>query len=534
MVRKMAKFTLFSYLPIAGLFVASCARQPPEMAPSLYTARCASDVWIASAKEIHDNQQIESGLCSIVPSSDQALDLAYLFEIALSNNPQTERSWADAKEAAALYGISRADFYPKLSFDGNWMQYQQGFVFTDGSVITQTQSQETPLLELSYTFWDFGERIYKSRQYLYALDYANWNHNESIQNVLNKTASGYYNYLYQKALEKAADQDLKDAHRAFDAADQKMKSGIVDISDFLQAKTNYLQKKLNLTYQTGQQEKAKIALLNQLGLCPKTPICLGEFPEKAPLERLCKNAEYLMCMAEHEKPNLKAKRANVASKEAAFKRSKAEAMPKLTGTAEGGYTLFNQTNTLIQQYLLEVDLSFPIFAGFYYENQIRRAKADLDAAKAQLRETELSTSQQVMDSYTDFRVANYSIPIVNDYLVSAEKEFDSVLAHYIEGTNTIVDVLNSLSSLSDARAKYAKGMYELFSSMINLAFTTGTLYYSPATTPGSPVTKDALLRPIELFESPGNYEPAPADYYEPIPKQEKQIEFESIQSGDGK
>ena len=529
MVRIMVSRRLFSTPILFYLITVGCQhRQPPEVAPYSYVPHCPSDVWETSEKNLRQNEKISSRFCEVIPAADTPLDLAGMFEIALSNNPETTRTWAMAKEASAAYGIARADFYPKLTLDTTLMNYSQGLVVSNGSILLQSQTQVTPVLELTYTFWDFGERIYKSREYMYALDYANWTHNQTIQTVMNKVADSYYNYLYQDALTTAIEKDLEDAWRAFDAANQRMETGIADVTDFLQAKTTYLQKKVALASQEGSEARAKIALLNHLGLRANQPICLGCFPEKAPLEKLTRNADYLMCIAEQDRPDIRAARSNVASKEAAFERAKAAAMPKITGTADAGYTWFFVNPTSIKQYLLELDLSIPIFAGFYYENQIRLARAELDVARAELQTTELQAGHEVMDAFTNFRVATISVPLTDDYLVSAQKELDSVLAHYKQGTNTIVDVLNSLASLSDARAKYVQTMYELFSSMIDLSFATGTLYYSSEIAPENPNNQNSCHESVSIFEHQGDYEPTPATDYTPIPGEMKSSEDETV------
>ena len=39
-------------------------------------------------------------------------DLPALIDIALSNNPDTQQTWEQARAAAAAYGASRAPYYP--------------------------------------------------------------------------------------------------------------------------------------------------------------------------------------------------------------------------------------------------------------------------------------------------------------------------------------------------------------------------------------------------------------------------------------
>ena len=46
---------------------------------------------------------------------------------------------------------------------------------------------------------------------------------------------------------------------------------------------------------------------------------------------------------------------------------------------------------------------------------------------------------------------------------------------YKQGTNTIVDVVNAQSSLADARARQINALEQWYSSLANLAYSTGML-----------------------------------------------------------
>lgn len=515
-------------LPFYLLCLCGCWKKPPEADPWAYVPCRPTDVWETSNIDLCINGKVRSEKTAITPSESETLDLAALFDIGLQNSPDTAQTWAIAREAATVWGMVRSKFYPELTFDANLSQYHQGFAFSGSSVLEQTQLQGSPLGELRYTFWDFGERNFRSDEKMYALHYSNWTHNQQIQKVLQSIADYYYNYLYQKALLSAAEMDLQDAWRTFDAADQKVKTGVADIADFLQAKTSYLQRKVDLSTQQGMTEKARIDLLHQIGLTTDTPIKVGQFPDQVPIQKLTTDAKHLLVMAENTRSEIRAAKANVQAKEASIQVAKATPLPKVQGTVDAGYTWYGGVSQTIGQYLVKLDITFPIFAGFYYRNQIKKAQADLKSACANLKSKELEVANQVMNAYTDFKVATQELPLTGDYLACAEEELASTLSRYKQGITTILDVLNAQASVSNARAKYADGKNRLFTSMIDLSFSTGTLFYSENSSPSYVETKDVQMCPIRLFEEGTIFTPQNPRQDVPFPEVLKQQEQESI------
>lgn len=126
-------------------------------------------------------------------------------------------------------------------------------------------------------------------------------------------------------------------------------------------------------------------------------------------------------------------------------------------------------------YNLELLLSYPIFSGFKYMNQIKQAEAELGKMRANLRLLELDATKEVTTYFTDYKVSIDLLTYSNEYLESAAEEYTAVLANYQMGTNTILDVLTAQASLADARTKYDNAKKKLYSSMTNLAYATGTL-----------------------------------------------------------
>ena len=60
-----------------------------------------------------------------LPQQEQPYSLAELIDIALSINPQTKLSWAQAREAAAQFGQSQSSYFPEITGNFAYTRFRQ-------------------------------------------------------------------------------------------------------------------------------------------------------------------------------------------------------------------------------------------------------------------------------------------------------------------------------------------------------------------------------------------------------------------------
>lgn len=483
----MSRLNPFQYL---HLFIAilvicinqSCSRAPVEIAPWDYVAQSPTQTWTPQTPE----KTLASFIDELegIPNKQDTLSLAELIDIALKNNPKTKESWYKARQAAALYGVSKADYYPDISFQGDVSKLHQSLGIIEAGSTNSASSaadeveSETSYgghLDLKYTLFDFGVRSAKADAAMRALQHANWAHNEQIQKTMQQVSSDYYDYLYNKANLEALYVDLEDAQVSFIAAKQKLDTGVADVSEMLQARTQYLQKQLQVSSQVGVVDNSFVALVRDLGLPADIEFQLSGFPDHPDLHLLNADIEKLISIAKDQRPDIRAALATVEQKQADLSKAKADRWPKFTANAQVGRRWYGDDLGTNTNYSLQLELTFPIFSGFMYTNQIRAAEEAVEVATDKLRNIELSAIKDVMTYHNDFLTAKDLIYYSQEYIESAEEEFTAVLSNYEMGTKDILDVLSAQASLADARAKYIQTKKDLFVAITNLAYAIGTL-----------------------------------------------------------
>jgi outer membrane protein TolC len=437
----------------------------------------------SSWRPLEGSKLVSSSFCTqLIPETfgeNKAMNLAELIDIALQNNPMTKESWAKARAAAAEYGQSLAAYYPDITFNGIYDRTRASFII-NGPLIPYYLTTAGPEVDLSYTLFDFGKRSSAADAARQSLYYADWNHNYEIQAVVDFVMTDYYSYIFEIAQERADLANLENARASLDAANQKFSLGLVALGDVAQARTQYLQAKINVTTQKQSVENAFARLAATIGLPANLPFEVEPLPEEVKTQSLVENLDELIAKAQNQRQDFLALQANLKSKEALLKNAKAEALPSLNLTADLGKYWFSRGQHEDYHWNAELALSFPIFDGFYYLNGIKGAKANVQLAQAMVLKKELSIIQEVTTTKMGVETAAANLADTEEYLKAAELQFQIALSSYKAGTTTILEVISAQSSLADAREKKAGAIRAWFQSLASLAFTTGALCATPS------------------------------------------------------
>lgn len=488
----LLKRSVLFFIP---LLFASCARDaadPFALAPSTP---------YASWTPMKGNALVSSKYCqTLLPHTfgSSELSLAELLDVALQNNPSTKQTWAMARASAAQYGESLSSFYPNIQFSSFYFRQRAGFPETgiptatagapttlsvtgpSTGVVESYFTETGPDVTLSYTLFDFGQRTAVSVAAREALYYADLNHNQQIQTVLQTVMSDYYYYLYQQAVQRSDEANLANAQMALDAANEKFALGLAALGDVAKARTQFLQSKINLTSQKQLVENAFAQLAVDLGLPANIPFRVQPLPDQIAADPILEDIDSLVASAQKQRQDFLAAQADLRSKEASLLQSKRAVLPTInTQLSTGRYWFNGGLSEPKNHWTGVISLTFPIFNGFYYRNQIKNAQAHVELSKANLMQTELSVIQQVTTAHMGVKTSATNLADSSEYLKAAELQFNIALTSYKVGTMTILDVLQAQSALADARTKRANAQKDWFLSLADIAYATGSLCATP-------------------------------------------------------
>src|SRR3989337_4150554 len=177
-------------LVIITLGFMACVQNLPELNPMKYASPAPGEEWKPTKDE--ENAPLPSEKLPGIPADLEPyvskLNLSQLVDVALRDSPATRQAWEQARAAAAEWAAARGSYYPTISGTGTFGQGKGGQV---GGVRTFEETLGQGSLALNYLLLDFGGRSATVEAARQGICNANWNHNQTIQDVLRDLAKAY-------------------------------------------------------------------------------------------------------------------------------------------------------------------------------------------------------------------------------------------------------------------------------------------------------------------------------------------------------
>ena len=447
-----------------ALLLAACASvDNPGTSPAPATA------WTPPASAVPPVTKFESTL----PTAT-TLTLVDVVNVALANNPLTREAWLNARTAEANLGSRRGAYYPEVDLNATAGRTIIGASPNRAAAASTTVA---PSLALSYLLFDFGGRaaaVEQARQTLIAADFE---HNQTIQNVVLAAEQSYFQLLDAKALLGAQAGTLKERKAALDTADARHGAGLATIADVLQARTALSQ--AQLTYETieGNLRTIEGTLATTMGLPATARLDFGELPATVATDETTQAVDALIAQATLDRPALAAARADAERARVHIAEVRSAYLPSVTLNSTATRTFFlapsalNSTNS----FSASLGLRFPFFTGFRNVYDERAARLQAELAQEEVRDLTQQVGLQVWSSYYAVQTAKQRVATSRDLLASAQESANVAAARYREGVGMILDVLTAQSALESARAQEVQSRADYLLALAELAHATGKL-----------------------------------------------------------
>ncbi len=263
----------------------------------------------------------------------------------------------------------------------------------------------SPQLTISYLIYDFGTLRATSEAARQALYNADWTHNDAILTLLQTILNDFYSYLYQKQLLIADVANVETAQLTLEAAQAGFDTGVRDVSDVLQAKTQLLQNQTTWASQQQNVETAYTTMLNDMGLPANIKLSTQDLPTTLPDKEVIPPVETLIAVAMQNRPDLLAAEANLHSKEQSLRAAKRQFLPQFNYNFDLAKNYYNDGLHDRYNFINTFSVSMPFFQGFFYRNAIKIAESNRLAAEDQVKQTELSMIQQITSYHYNVSVA---------------------------------------------------------------------------------------------------------------------------------
>jgi outer membrane protein len=486
LLQKLGSMSSFAILAIACLQGCAGFADRPELYPDKWAPQRADREWVAPSATINRYAILGADVAeshgSATIQTRHEYDLPALIEIALTNNPETQRDWSIARSAAAKFGAAQAPYYPQVGFSSD-NGYERTIIELPGVVGVLKQWQADPIVAMNWTLLDFGRRESGSDSARGRLIAANFMFNRSIQAVVFNTESAFYSLDAADSAVTAAQQNLNLAETDLDAVRQRVDLGLATEPALLLAEEGVAQSRYELANAQLMVHDAQAQMAVALGISADPPVRIVGLETKALPPELIRSVEAFIAEARRQRPDLAAQVASLRASEADVRQARAQFFPVVGLSTSYGENLWNFTlklqrtvQTAQPQYVALLTLRWDIFTGFGRLNNLRRAESDRDVARAELRSAEINTIAEMWQAYFELDSSRSKYAFAQSLIASSEESYNANLETYRQGLSTIVELLTAERDLANARYALIQSKAQLLTSYAAVVYAAGAVH----------------------------------------------------------
>ncbi len=411
---------------------------------------------------------------SIYTCQVSADDLATIYDLALSNDPQYQAAVAEFNAEQESKVQSRSVLLPQLNISGYVSNIEQDIT---GGIFPGDKKYDSTGYSVTLT-----QSIYQRENFV-GLDQANARVNEAkalLDDVkhalLLRVATQYFavlaakdNLIFSQAENKAISEQLIQSEQRFNV-------GLSKITDVHEARARYdqtvaseIEAKNILAISreavheiTGKEHTDFSRLIKDHPLVEPEPSDIEQWIKRALIENaILRKAKKTVDIARHE-----------ISKNSAGHYPSLDLVAKYSND-EVGEGSINPNKS--EETSVTLQLNIPLYQGGVVSSRTRAASYRLQRAKELLEKQRRATIRQTRTAYLSV-VANISqVKALKQALASTQIALEATQAGFEVGVRTGVDVLNSQRELYRASRDYSRSRYDYILQTLQLKYASGTL-----------------------------------------------------------
>ncbi|MDR0418251.1 MAG: TolC family protein [Puniceicoccales bacterium] len=408
-------------------------------------------------------------------SFEHELDLYELLDLAFIHSPETKTAWAQAALASAQKTKVDSAFYPHAAISLNTARVEQlGAPEPNGKHLTTPLSNVIyPQVEINYSLFKFGAHRQSSQAALAALKAANFQFNQSLQDVAYRVELAYFSLDSAIAIVKANGQNLEDAKVALDAAQNRYQSGLANRQDLLKAQAAHSAAAFDLENSRSAVESARAHLAIAIGIRvnEKLRIVMSDAKVVPDVDEL----EHLIKKSLEMRQDMLAKRELLVAKQHGLEAKKYDQYPELVTGLKASRKKIQDTPGMYNNFEAYVGLRWDIFDGHLKMAERLMAHEELEISRQQLKAKALTVAGEVWECFYALKSAVQKLNSAQNSERCAWEAFNYSQEAYANGLCSFTDLLTSQNALSVARKQLVCAKNDLSVSWVRLIYCTGRI-----------------------------------------------------------
>lgn len=419
------------------------------------------------------------GMSMGIASAQMHLSLNQAIEIALSDNPTIKVADLEIERYDYVYKQTVSSLYPQVNVSGQYslairnQQMAEGLSFGGKNTFNATASLSLPLFAPSV----YRQMKLTKTQMAMAVESARANRIDMVAAV----RSSFYNVLLAEQSMKVLKEAYETTQRVVDNTKELFENGLAAEYDYitaqvqlsnlkpqlLQAEKGIELTKLQLKMYLSIPEEVEINIIGELDNFRDNVLMHTDYDVDLSKNTTIVNLELQSELLDHQEKLIQTTRMPTiaAFGQISYIGQERVNLGGLLGGMAGGATTENQSK-FWWQYPINIgaQISIPLFAGFNKTNQIkaiRNQRAQLDVQRDY---AERGVKLQVQQSINTLLTARETM-LSNELTVEqAQKAYEISYTRYSAGAGTILELNNSLLTLTQAQLNYSQAIYDYLSA----------------------------------------------------------------------
>lgn len=402
---------------------------------------------------------------AIAAPAAQADDLLEIYQQALTSDPIVLQAKAQRDALYESIEENRAPLLPTVSANVGYAKaWNDPADDTDGI---------TGGVSLNQVIYDHSAWVGLSLAEM-AASQADSAYASTLQALITRVTSAYFDVLTAKDNFEFQGAEKAAIERQLEQTKQRFAVGLTAITDVHEAQAQYdLASALEILAQNTLDNSYE-ALREITGIDHKSINVLDTNRFSAGSPAPTSSAEWLK-MAESNSIDLMTQRIAKDIANETISLYKAGHMPSLNFNAGYNKGMDQTPGPDYDNTNIGVTLSIPLFEGFAVTSQVKQAQFAYVEASEKLEQTHRSVTKNVRNNFNNVTASISSIRAYEQSVVSSESALKATQAGFEVGTRTIVDVLDSTSTLYDSKRQLSEARYGYINSILALKQAAGTL-----------------------------------------------------------
>jgi outer membrane protein TolC len=400
-----------------------------------------------------------------LPDPGKVLTLEEAVMVALGRQPQILASLGQLEAAQAKVVQAMAPLLPQATLTYN-QRRSQGFQASSANQFTITNY----LLQQTATqkIFDFGKTWAATEAARFTAQASREVVEGTRNQIVFDVKRSYFTLLLAQRLVTVNAQALERAELNLRTAQGFYQVGTRPKSDVTRAEVDVATARVNQIRANNAVHLARVALNTAMGITPAAPTQIKDILgyEPMPVEPNALAQEALT-----NRPEIRQARAEVQSAEASVREKFRQFFPDLNANASYGYT--NNEFPLKEIWELGFTFTWTWFEGFGNVGRLREAKANLETARANAANVELTVRQEVTQAYLDLIAAEEQIQATAKATESARENFRLAQGRFDAGVGTIIELTDAQLALTQAQANEATALADYQTTRANLERALG-------------------------------------------------------------